>query len=109
MNLERFKLILYDTYQMDIQLPPLIFRYVKDFEEASYTNWAIDELLRYLEKRIPNGETLPISSFIDLVDRFLKKINRCGRVKYKNTKMFIVAHNVMIDILDLLEAMNDEG
>lgn len=109
MNLERFKLILYDTYQMDIQLPPLIFRYARDFEEASYTNWAIDELLRYLEKRIPNGETRTISSFIDLVDRFLKKINRCGRVKYKNTKMFIVAHNVMIDILDLLEAMNDEG
>ena len=108
MNLERFKLILYDTYQMDMQLPPLIFRYTRDFEEVSYTNWAIDELLQYLEKRIPNGETQTISCFINLVDQFLKKINRCGRVKYKNTKMFIVAHNVIIDVLDLLEAMDDE-
>lgn len=105
MTLKRFKSILYDTYQMDLQLPPLIFRNMHDFEETSYVNWTVQELIAYFELKIGDDEERPTSFYICEVDLFLKKINRFARVKYKNTRMFIAAHNLLIDLLDLLESM----
>ena len=48
MSIEQLTLILYDTYLMDLRYPPVLGKPSDEFKEASYTQWAIDELLDYV-------------------------------------------------------------
>ena len=44
MNIEQFELILCDMYTMDAWSPPLLWKWKKEFKEASTKQWAISEL-----------------------------------------------------------------
>lgn len=44
MNIEQFELILCDMYTMDAWSPPLLWKWKKEFKEASTKQWAIREL-----------------------------------------------------------------
>ena len=45
MNIEQFELILCDMYTMDAWSPPLLWKWKKEFKEASTKQWAIRELV----------------------------------------------------------------
>ena len=52
MNIEQFELILCDMYTMDAWSPPLLWKWKKEFKEASTKQWAISELENYIRKRL---------------------------------------------------------
>lgn len=52
MNIEQFELILCDMYTMDAWSPPLLWKWKKEFKEASTKQWAIRELENYIRKRL---------------------------------------------------------
>lgn len=47
MNIEQFELILCDMYTMDAWSPPLLWKWKKEFKEASTKQWAIRELVLF--------------------------------------------------------------
>ena len=62
MNIEQFELILCDMYTMDAWSPPLLWKWKKEFKEASTKQWAIRELV------------LPIMDRIITADKVINKI-----------------------------------
>lgn len=110
MDLYSLRLILYDTYQMDIYMPPPYWKYKKDFAKQSYKYWAIDELCDYIESKFPEGDTsvIPIEDLIHYAAEFQGLMNWFDYFqKDRETQydMFSIAQDVTTDVLDLLRAL----
>lgn len=70
----------------------------KYFDQKSYSNWAANEVLLYVQK---HSDMSPIEA----IEEFAKKVDRYS-VKNPNTSyIFSVAYDVAMDILDVFIAM----
>lgn len=68
------------------------------FEERSYRIWAIEELLKQVDKY---GDDSPVA----VVENFICKMNAFSRRNRKAGIIFSIARDVAEDILDILAAM----
>lgn len=68
------------------------------FEQRSYQKWAVDEIIRSIER----SKSVPP---ITVIEDFIYKMDDFSRSSRKRSMMFSVAHDVAADILDLLLAM----
>lgn len=69
-----------------------------DFEQRSYQRWAVDEILRAIEK---SNSAPPIVA----VEDFIRKMDEFSCKNHRTSIIFSVAYDVATDILDLLIAM----
>ena len=76
MNIEQFELILCDMYTMDAWSPPLIWKWKKEFKEASTKQWAIRELENYIRKRLHHRSDGSVDEFIRFTNEFAMKMAR---------------------------------
>ena len=97
MSIDQLDLILCDMYKIDIYMPPY-FKRREEFEKASYSIWAIDELKSYIADRLYPRRSGSINEFIELVSRY-SKITPASQL------MFSVARNVATNVNDLFRAM----
>ena len=100
MNIEQFELILCDMYTMDAWSPPLLWKWKKEFKEASTKQWAIRELHHRSDGSV--------DEFIRFTNEFAMKMARYSNHSGENQEMheiFQTASSVAADILDLLNAM----
>ena len=105
MSIDQLDVILYDMYQMDLWYPPLFGKWSDEFKKASYSQWAVDELLDYIAERIYPRTYGTVSEFCKLTHEFMMTTERYSRVNPKTRQMFQTANNMAADILDLLHAM----
>lgn len=108
MNIEQFELILCDTYTMDAWTPPPLWKWKKEFNEASCKQWALQELERYVRKRFGSHTNGSVDEFIKFTREFAMKMARYSKHSGENQEMheiFQTASSVAADILDLLNAM----
>lgn len=68
------------------------------FEQRSYQMWAVDEILKSI------GESKSVSP-IAVVEDFVRKMDKFSCSNRKNSVIFSVAHDVAINILDMLLVM----
>lgn len=83
---------------MDMQLPKDIPKYREHFKNASYSRWAVNELLMYIIRRKELSPTESTKEFIRLMDDFADRTE-------KDKPMFLIAKSVATDILDIFNAM----
>lgn len=93
----------------DYVLPMLqeyVSRYLKEprrglplgyFEQRSYQRWAADEIIKSISE---SKFTPPVT----IVENFIRKTNSFSCESSKNSVIFSIAHDVAMDILDLLIA-----
>ena len=108
MNIEQFELILCDMYTMDAWSPPHLWKWKKEFKEASTKQWAIRELENYIRKRLHHRSDGSVDEFIRFTNEFAMKMARYSNHSGENQEMheiFQTASSVAADILDLLNAM----
>jgi carboxypeptidase C (cathepsin A) len=74
MNIEQFELILCDMYTMDAWSPPLLWKWKKEFKEASTKQWAIRELENYIRKRLHHRSDGSVDEFIRFTNEFAMKM-----------------------------------
>lgn len=104
MSIEQLELLLCDVYQMDVWFPSR-FKWKKDFQKASYSIWAIDELKRYIAGRLYPRKSGSIVQFIRFTSEFYHLMDEFATVRPDNNLMFSVARDIATDVLDLLRAM----
>lgn len=105
MSIEQLKLILCDMYQMDLWYPPLFGKWSDEFKKASYSQWAVDELVDYIAEHIYPRTYGSIDEFYELTHKFIMKTAHYSRVNPKTSQIFQCASAMAADILDLLHAM----
>lgn len=104
MSIEQLDLLLCDVYQMDTWFPSR-FKWKKDFQKASYSIWAIDELKRYIADRLYPRKSGSIVEFIRYTSEFYHMMDEFVAIRPDNNFMFSVARDMTTDVLDLLRAM----
>lgn len=105
MSIEQLKLILCDMYQMDLWYPPLFGKWSDEFKKASYSQWAVDELVDYIAEHIYPRTYGSINEFCRLTRWFMAETAEYARINPNTHLMFQTASNMAADILDLLNAM----
>ena len=105
MSIEQLRLILCDMYQMDLWYPPLFGKWSDDFKKASYSQWAVDELLDYIAEHIYPRTNGSVKEFCTLTHEFMMKTAKYARVNPNTSLMFRSASEMAANILDLLRAM----
>lgn len=106
MSIEQLRLILCDMYQMDLWYPPLFGKWSDEFKKASYSKWAVDELLDYIAEILYPSTSGSIDEFCQFTYEFMMDTAEYARVNNPRTRlMFQTASNMAADILDLLHAM----
>ena len=108
MNIEQFELILCDQYMMDAWQPPPLWKWSKEFKQASSQQWAVRKLEDYIRKRLRPKKSGTVREFIQYAAAFKAKMLRYASRSDTNEEMreiFQTAGAVTADILDLLNAM----
>lgn len=105
MSIDQFELIIYDTFQMDACMPPLFNKWEEEFKKASYSQWAIGEIINYITKRLYPRTSGTVDEFYIFTQDFMKKMSWYSEVNPKTSKIFRIACDMSADILDLLQAM----
>lgn len=105
MNVEQLRLILCDVYQMDLWYPPLFGKWSDVFKKASYSQWAVDELLDYVAEHIYPRTYGSVDEFCELTHDFMMMTSKFSRINPQTHQMFQTASSMAADILDLLHAM----
>ncbi len=105
MSIEQLRLILCDMYQMDLWYPPLFGKWSDEFKKASYSQWAVDELIDYIAEQIYPRTCGSVEEFCKLTHEFVMKMSHYSRVNSKTSQIFQCASSMAADILDLLHAM----
>lgn len=104
MSIEQLDLILCDMYKLDTYMPPY-FKRREEFEKASYSIWAIDELKSYIADRLYPSKSGDIKEFIRYTDEFICIVTRYSKITPASKLMFSVARNIAINVNDLFRAM----
>lgn len=104
MSIEELSLMIYDTFQMDVHFPSWSVLN-QEFERASYSVWAMEELKSYISEKLYPRKEGSIKEFIQITTDFQKKISEYSRINPSNNLMFTVANNISKDILEVLRAM----
>ena len=105
MSIEEFERLLYDMYQMDVCMPPLFGIWKDEFENISYSVWAVNEVEKYIVERIHPSTYGSVDEFCELTREFIAKTTQYSKMNLENQQIFQAARNMAINILDLLEAM----
>lgn len=105
MSIEQLRLILCDMYQMDLWYPPLFGKWYNVFKEASYSQWAVDELLDYIAEHIYPRTYGSVDEFCELTHKFAMTTARYSRINPQTRQMFQIASRLAADILDFLRTM----
>lgn len=105
MSIDKLKLILYDTYQMDVLVPFPSYKLKEEFNKVSYSKWAVDELENYIVKKMYPLTSGSIDEFCAITYEFMMKMTQYSRVNKRTSQIFQTASAVAADILDLLRAM----
>lgn len=71
MSIEQLRLILCDMYLMDLWYPPLFGKWSDEFKKASYSQWAVDELLDYIAEHIYPRTNGSVKEFCELTHEFM--------------------------------------
>lgn len=75
-------------------------------QKASYSQWAIGEIINYIAKRLYPQTSGTVDEFYIFTQDFMKKMSRYSQVNPQTSKIFRIARDMSADILDLLQAMN---
>ena len=105
MSIDQLDLILDDMYRMDLWLPPLYGKWIKDYEKTSYSQWAVDELRDFIAEQIYPRTEGSIKEFYNLTYEFMMKMSQYSKVSPKTHLIFQTAKQKASDVLDLLQAM----
>lgn len=104
MSIDQLDLILCDMYKIDIYMPPY-FKRREEFEKASYSIWAIDELKSYIADRLYPRRSGSINEFIKYTNDFIELVSRYSKITPASQLMFSAARNVATNVNDLFRAM----
>lgn len=102
MSVEKFELILYDQLT---EWRSSRFKYKDEFRRISYSTWAVEELERYVVQRLYPLKTARIKTFIEIIKDFYKILVSYSKIHQFNNSMFIIASDVVKDVLEILQAM----
>lgn len=105
MSIDQFELIIYDMFQMDAYMPPLFNKWEEEFKRASYSQWAIGEIINYIIKRLYPRTSGTVDEFYIFTQDFMEKMSRYSQVNPQTSKIFRAARDISDNILDLLQAM----
>lgn len=105
MSIDELERLLYDMYQMDICIPPLFGMWKDEFENTSYSVWAVNEVKNYIIEQIHPYTYGTIDEFCELTREFIAKTTQYSKMNPKNQQIFQAARDMAINILELLEAM----
>lgn len=105
MSIEELKRLLYDMYQMDVCMPPLFGMWKDEFENISYSVWAVNEVKNYIIEHICPRTYGSVDEFCELTKEFIAKAAQYSKMNLENRQIFQAARDMAINILDLLEAM----
>lgn len=105
MSIEELNRFLYDMYQMDICMPPFFGMWKDEFENLSYSVWAVNEVENHIAQRIYPRTYGSIDEFCELTKEFISKTKRYTKINPETKHIFQIANDMAINILDLLEAM----
>lgn len=104
MSIEQFELIMSDMYQMDAWMPNPIFE-KREFAKSSYSQWAIGEFRNYLVRSLYPRTEGTLDEFINIAEKFIKKMDYFSTINSANSTMFSIARDTVADIQDMLRAM----
>lgn len=104
MSIEQFELIMCDMYQMDVWMPNPVFE-KHGFAKSSYSQWAISEFRNYLVRSLYPRTEGTIDEFINLAEKFIRKMDDFSAINSTNSTMFSIARDIVTDIQDMLRAM----
>lgn len=104
MSIEELSLMLYDTFQMDVWFPSWSIQN-REFERASYSSWAMEELKSYISEKLYPRKTGSIKEFIRITAEFQRKMAEYSQINPNNNLMFVVADHVLSNVLEVLRAM----
>lgn len=105
MTIKQFKLMLCDSFVMDMYVPPLDKAHMNDFRKMSYAQWALDELANYISKAITPHSACSVSTLIKLTNEFRLKMQLYS-VDYPQTYLiFNTAYVMSNSVLELLKSI----
>lgn len=108
MTYERLTLMLCDLYFVDPYLPPLVGKYTKEYKEACYVRWAVEELLGFILAKIYPLKTASLDELCEYVTEFADRMYQYSSKNGQTEFIFATASDTAADILDVLEAMKGE-
>lgn len=104
-SLSDLELLLFDTFEMDRQVPPLKTVSKREYKKVCYEKWALSELYHYVTKKIYPKSECDIEKIIDFCGLFRLKMLRYSNFRIKDKYMFFVAAEITDDVIDVLLAM----
>lgn len=105
MSIDQFMLLICDLYEMDEYYPPLVVKYKKEFYQASYRQWAIQELKEFIVYRLSPRKEASVEDLMHATRDFIDMTTWYSKINKRNSFMFKVASDIGVDVLDLLNAM----
>ena len=97
--------ITYKTAKEAISLNVELKKQIEEFEKASYSIWAIDELKSYIADRLYPRRSGSINEFIKYTNDFIELVSRYSKITPASQLMFSAARNVATNVNDLFRAM----
>ena len=105
MSIEELKLMLSDVFELDMWFPEYSIRN-REFEKSSYSVWALKELTEYVSQKVYPRKEVAVDEIIVLTNEFRNKMRRYAQIRQDNNFMFVVAQDILSDVLDVLRATN---
>lgn len=103
MSIEELKLMLSDVFELDMWFPDYSIRN-QEFEKASYSVWALQELTEYVTQKIYPRKEAAVAEIIVLTNECRNKMRRYAQIRPDNNLMFTVARDILSDVLEVLRA-----
>lgn len=103
MSIEQLKMIMCDVFSIDIYMPDTFSK--NNFKKASYSLWAENEIIEYIEKRLYPQTKSSIEDIIDILREFISISHDFSLLNEFGGQMFSVACNVGIELEEILRAM----
>ena len=103
MSIEELKLMLSDVFELDMWFPDYSIRN-REFEKSSYSVWTLQELTEYVSQKICPRKEAAVDEIIVLTNEFRNKMRQYAQIGSDNNFMFVVAQDILSDVLDVLRA-----
>ena len=103
MSIEELKLMLSDVFELDMWFPEYSIRN-PEFEKSSYSVWALKELTEYVSQKVYPRKEVAVDEIIVITNEFRNKMRRYAQIRQDNNFMFVVAQDILSDVLDVLRA-----
>lgn len=100
---KRNYVMLSDVFELDMWFPEYSIRN-PEFEKSSYSVWALKELTEYVSQKVYPRKEVAVDEIIVLTNEFRNKMRRYAQIRQDNNFMFVVAQDILSDVLDVLRA-----